>query len=379
MCNFSTLYFYEIKKILQKKMVWISFGIIFAFVIFMGVGDLFFSYEKDGAKVSAYEKIVNEKENARELSGREIDDSLLDEMKRDDTKKYDAIYQIVKYLINSDEEIRNVNESKLYQTRTDNIEQMFIDQRLTEGEIAYWREKESDIKIPFTYEYTRGYLQFIDLIYNLNIFMVVMLGISLSGVFADEHFRKTDQLILGSRYGKKILYFAKLGAGISVGTLGTVILLLAGTVLAFAIYGADGFHGVLQLVIIKSSWQLSVGAMSICLLAFTLLLALLYSVFTMFLSEGLKSSAAVMAVLLGMFFVTFFFNFPYQYRVPSQILGLMPAKILRAGGWADLRLVKIFGHYLMTYQFAPVLYFAAIVIFILAGKRMYERFQIGGR
>lgn len=44
MCNFSTLYFYEIKKILQKKMVWISFGIIFAFVIFMGVGDLFFSY-----------------------------------------------------------------------------------------------------------------------------------------------------------------------------------------------------------------------------------------------------------------------------------------------------------------------------------------------
>ena len=71
MCNFSTLYFYEIKKILQKKMVWISFGIIFAFVIFMGVGDLFFSYEKDGAKVSAYEKIVNEKENARELSGRE--------------------------------------------------------------------------------------------------------------------------------------------------------------------------------------------------------------------------------------------------------------------------------------------------------------------
>ncbi len=379
MCNFSTLYFYEIKKILQKKMVWISFGIIFAFVIFMGVGDLFFSYEKDGAKVSAYEKIVNEKENARELSGREIDDSLLDEMKRDDTKKYDAIYQIVKYLINSDEEIRNVNESKLYQTRTDNIEKMFIEQRLTEGEITWWREKEADIKIPFTYEYTRGYLQFIDLIYNLNIFMVVMLGISLSGVFADEHFRKTDQLILGSRYGKKILYFAKLGAGISVGILGTVILLLAGAVLAFAIYGADGFHGALQLVIIKSSWQLSVGTMSICLLAFTLLLALLYSVFTMFLSEGLKSSAAVMAVFLGMFFVTFFFNFPYQYRALSQILGLMPAKILQAGGWADLRLVKIFGNYLMPYQFAPVLYFAAIIILILAGKRMYERFQIGGR
>lgn len=379
MCNFSTLYFYEIKKILQKKMVWISFGIIFAFVIFMGVGDLFFSYEKDGAKVSAYEKIVNEKENARELSGREIDDSLLDEMKRDDTKKYDAIYQIVKYLINSDEEIRNVNESKLYQTRTDNIEKMFIEQRLTEGEITWWREKEADIKIPFTYEYTRGYLQFIDLIYNLNIFMVVMLGISLSGVFADEHFRKTDQLILGSRYGKKILYFAKLGAGISVGILGTVILLLAGAVLAFAIYGADGFHGALQLVIIKSSWQLSVGTMSICLLAFTLLLALLYSVFTMFLSEGLKSSAAVMAVFLGMFFVTFFFNFSYQYRALSQILGLMPAKILRAGGWADLRLVKIFGNYLMPYQFAPVLYFAAIIILILAGKRMYERFQIGGR
>lgn len=81
------------------------------------------------------------------------------------------------------------------------MNQMFTNQRLTEGEIAYWKEKEAGIQIPFTYEYTWGYLQFIDLIYNLNIFMVVMLGISLSGVFADEHLRKTDQLILGSSYG----------------------------------------------------------------------------------------------------------------------------------------------------------------------------------
>lgn len=380
MCNFGTLYFYELKKILQKKMVWITFGIILGFVILMGAGDIIFmSYEEDGQKISGYEKMVSERENARALAGRVIDDQLLNEMKQDDAKKFDAIYQIVRHLKNSDEEVMSTDETDLYQTRAGNIESLFADQELTEGEISYWKEKEAGIAVPFVYEYTGGYAHCIDLFYNLHVFMVMMIAISLAGVFAEEHLRKTDQLILGSRYGKHILYFAKLGAGVSVGLGSTGILLFTGAALSFVIYGTDGFHGAIQLVIMQSSWQLGVGETCLFLGMLLLVLAVLYSVLTMFLSEGLRSSAATMALILGMFFITFFFNLPGQHRILSRILGLMPAKIMRANGWADLRLVKMFGTYFMSYQFAPCLYTVVIIIMIFAGKRIYEHFQVSGR
>ena len=360
-------------------MVWITFGIIFFFVVFMGVGDiLFLNYEEDGQKISAYEKMLSERENARALSGREINDELLNEMRQDGTKKYDAIYQIARHLKNEDEAV-NMDETELYHTRADDILSVFHDQKLTQGEIAYWQEKEAGIKKPFTYEYTGGYTHYIDLLYNMHIFMVMMIAVSLAGVFADEHLRKTDQLVLGSRNGKQIIYFAKLGAGVSVGIGSTGILLITGAVISLAVYGIDGFHGAIQLVIMQSSWHLSVGETCFCLIVLLIILASFYSIVTMFLSEGLKSSAATMALILGIFFVTFFFNLPYQYRIPSQILGLMPAKVMRANGWADLRLVRIFGTYLMSYQFAPLLYIVTAMILILLGKRMYERFQVGGR
>ncbi len=382
MCNFGTLYYYELKKILQKKMVWITWGIIFGFVVLMAVGNVLFeSNEENGQKISAYEKMITDRENARALSGRIIDDTLLDEMKEAGGRgRYDAIYQFVRHLQNEHEAIMNTNAEELYRIRADQIATWWKNQKLTEGEIAYWQEKEENLKIPFTYEYAGGFGNFLDLLYNMNFFLLMLIVICLSGVFADEHLRKTDQVILGSRFGKKILYFAKLAAGGTFGVVSTAVFLITGMILSLAIYGADGFKGAIQLILVQSSWQLSIGETILWLSVLLLLLSLFYSVITLFLSEGLRSSVATMALVTGVFTLTFFLNIPpYQHRALSQILAFMPAKIMRANGWADMRLVSIFGKYLMACQFAPVLYLIAAVLLILIGKRMYEHFQVGGR
>lgn len=380
MCNFDTLYFYELKKILQKKMVWITWGIIFGFVILMAVADvLFVSYEENGEKISAYEKMVEDRENARALSGRKIDDTLLDEMKQEESKKYSAIYNFVKHIKGNDEAVMNTDSEGLYQTRANDIATLWNDQKLSEGEIAYWQEKESKLEIPFTYEYANGCVYCLDFLYSMNFWLLMLSVICLSGVFADEHLRKTDQVILGSRNGKKVLYFAKIAAGGTFVLVSTTIFLITGIVLLLAIYGADGLEGAIQLAIVQSSWQLNMGETILCCFALLLLMAGLYSVITMFLSEGLRSGVATMALVTGVFFILFFLNIPYQHRVLSQMLGLTPAKIMRANGWADLRLVSIFGKHLMAYQFAPVLYLIITVLLILIGKRMYEHFQVGGR
>lgn len=379
MCNFGTLYFYELKKILQKKMVRITWGIIFGFVVFMAVADiLFVSYEENGQKISAYEKMIEERENARALSGRIIDDTLLDEMKEANRGK-NAIYDFVRHIVGNDKATMSTNEEELYRIRANDIAALWNDQKLTKEEIAYWKEKEAKLEIPFTYEYAVGCAYCLDFLYNMNFWLLMLSAVCLSGVFADEHFRKTDQVILGSRYGKRVLYFAKLMAGITFGIVSTSIFLITGIALILSIYGVDGFKGAIQLTIPLSSWQLNMGEMIFFCSVLLLLIAGLYSVITMVLSEGLRSSVAAMALVTGVFFILFFLNIPYQHRVLSQLLGLTPAKVMRANGWADLRLVKIFGKYLMTYQFAPVLYLIAAVLLVLIGKRMYERFQVGGR
>lgn len=415
MCNFGTLYFYELKKILQKKMVWITWGVIFCFVILMAVADvLFVSYEENGEKISAYEKMVEDRENARALSGRKIDDTLLDEMKQanqgkavidvenrelddgmitisttvtsydesfdqEESKKYSAIYNFVQHIKGNDEAVMNTDSEGLYQTRANDIATLWNDQKLSEGEIAYWQEKEAKLEIPFTYEYADGCVYCLDFLYSMNFWLLMLSVICLSGVFADEHLRKTDQVILGSRNGKKVLYFAKIAAGGTFVLVSTTIFLITGIVLLLAIYGADGLEGAIQLAIVQSSWKLNMGETILCCSALLLLMAGLYSVITMFLSESLRSSVAAMALVTGVFFILFFLNIPYQHRGLSQMLGLTPAKIMRANSWADLRLVNLFGKYLMAYQFAPILYVLIAVLLIVLGKRMYEHFQIGGR
>lgn len=383
MRNFRTLYFYELKKILQKKVVWITWGIIFVLVVLMGISDIiFYSQGEDEPKTNAYEAMVNKREDARALSGRKIDDSLLDEMQRavsEKSKKYDAVYQIVEQLKKDHEAIMHISAEELYQTRTDQVASLFYSQKLTEGETAYWQEKEAALGLPFTYEYADGYRYFIDFLYNIQFFMVMFIGVSLSGVFAEEHLLRTDQIVLGSRYGKKMLYFAKLGAGAAIGIGSTAVLLTVGAVLSLAVFGTDGFHGAVQLVVMQSSSQLSVGETALCLLVLLLLIAGVYSILTMFLSEGLKNSTAAIAFIAGTFILTYFLNIPYQRRILHQILRFTPAKLMQANSWAELGLIRIFGTYFTSYQFAPVLYLTVIVILILMGKRIYERFQAGGR
>lgn len=422
MNNFGRLYLYELKKILHKKMVWITFGVIFCFVLLMATADCFLMsysiYSADGKeeKVSGYEKMLEERENARILSGRKIDDALLDEMKqanqgkevleeqgreiedgalttraetiftsydgsfdKEESQKYKVIYDYVRYLAGSEEAVLHTDEKELYQIRKDEITALYEAQQLKEEEIAYWEEREAGLEIPFTYEYAEGGERCLDFLYSMNFCIMMLIAICLSGVFSDEHMRKTDQIISGTRYGKKILYFAKLAAGASFGIGSTGLLLLTGIFLILSIYGADGLRGAIQIVIPFCTWHLTLGETVLWCLALLLLIAGIYSVVIMFLSERLKSSTAAMALFTGVFIIDFFLNIPYRYRMLSQIQSLMPSKIMRSGGWSDLRLVKIFGEYLMSYQFAPLLYLVAAVLFILIGKRTYERFQVTGR
>ena len=80
MKRIGTLYAYELKKIASRKIVWIV-GIIMIFLCaFLSFSDLISSSYYGEDEISGYEAMKINREYARNLADRKIDDTLLREM-----------------------------------------------------------------------------------------------------------------------------------------------------------------------------------------------------------------------------------------------------------------------------------------------------------
>ena len=99
----------------------------------------------------------------------------------------------------------------------------------------------------------------------------------------------------------------------------------------------------------------------------------------MFLSELLKNSVVVMAIPVGIMILTMMIDIPYHYIIFSQIYDLLPTNLLMVWELWDDRLVPLFGGYLTNFQIAPIIYFVIAILLFIAGKRIYQKYQIGAR
>lgn len=411
MKRIGTLYAYELKKIASRKIVWIV-GIIMIFLCaFLSFSDLISSSYYGEDEISGYEAMKINREYARNLADRKIDDTLLREMQdyysREDVeesndsisdgqisiitdesqedeidkgiKEYTPIYAYVKEITEDSNMALKISSDELYKMREKSILQNRTDQMLTEKEMDYWEEKDKQIETPFTYEYTESWSNLWNYMYTINFMILLMLAICLSNVFSVEYLRKTDAIILCSQYGKKHLYLAKVLAGISFGVIIAILFFGITAISSICVYGADGFSAALQIAFSLSSWNISVGESVLVLLFVLLIISVLYSVAIVILSEILKNSVAVMAIPVGIMILTMMIDIPYQFRIASQIYDLLPTNLLTVWELWDDRLVSVFGKYLTNFQIAPILYLIIIIVLFFVGKRVYLKHQIGAR
>lgn len=379
------LYLYEMKKIMHRKIVWIVGAIMVLLCMFVGISDLLStSYSGES---NSLERMQIIKQYARSLSGRSIDDALLQEMQdsykeevaEGEVREYLPIYLFVQNIIGDDELSQEMESDEFYSEREKSISQNRTDQMLTEDEIEFWNEKDSQIKIPLTYEYTDAYSNLWAYAYTINYMLLLVLAICLSNIFSMEHSRKTDAITLCSQYGRKQLYIAKMLAGITFGAVSSIVLFGTTAISSFVVYGTDGFNAALQSAFPLSSRIMSIGESVLVLFFMLLVLSVLYSIVIMFLSELLKNSVAVMAIPVGIMILTMMIDIPYQFRSLSQIYDLLPTNLLAAWELWDDRLVSLFGKYLTNFQIAPVIYGVIAVLLFFAGKRIYQNYQIGAR
>lgn len=426
MNNFGILYIYELKKICMRKIVWITTGILVLMVVYMGVGgplSTAYSYTTDGeetVQISGFEFLAMEKANAEALNGQAIDDAMLEEVKdaygeihifeyrsedgtitgtgmtstfkdekdeNEETRKernrkrdqYKEIYTYVRNVMGNYEAVNTISEEILYQTRLSNLEYNWSEQKLTEEEKLYWTEKENTIDKPFVYGYAQGWEIILEEFLSLNVMLVLAIAICLSNVFSDEHLRKTDQLILCSKYGKKILFFSKMAAGVTFGVICGAVFLLLAVLSTLCVYGAEGFGVAVQVYLPTCSWNLSMGQAVLLMGIVYIVFSLFCSIAAMFLSEAMKNSVAVMGFMTGSMIITMLVSVPYCYRVLSQIYALLPTVLLSVWQLWDNRLVKVFGVYFANFQIAPVIYIIISGILIFWGNHIYKKYQVSGR
>lgn len=404
---------YELKKILMKKSMLVTFFILFALnAVFVGIsGSLGNTYVEGEFYETHLERNRINRANGLEMSGRKMDDDLLTEMKevflkvdrstaaykwtdiyKNEVRKYDDIENKFKMwglkssILDesvSEEFVGTTIGERLYLAREITQQQGYKNLFLTEEEIAFWEEKDSDVETPFVYQYASAYDSLMNMqgIYMICMMVSFFVAITMVTVFAEEHVKKTDQLILCTRHGRKKEYFAKIIAGSLVSFGVTFLFLIVAIAGKIYSYGWEGFDTAFQVVFDYCyPYEISVGEVCIISSVLLLLASVLTAVFAMLLAELLHNSIGAMAVIVGLLFASRLVVFPTSWRVISQAWNYMPLNIVKVdGGFVDLRTVGLFGMQLTSWQFAPILYMLLIVVLIVGGIRLYQSYQVSGR
>lgn len=406
MNNFRTLYRYEVKKILNRKLVWIVFLIC---VLCSGVfvaADLTGKYYVDGEVYDThYHMFQVDQEYRRALSGRALGQELLEEMSaayrkvpvtaehytvteeyQTYARPYFEIFNLVR-LWTQQWELGEIqawipDEEALYASREEFLEEEWQNLRLSDAEKAFWREKETQTDTPVVYLYHEGYSKLISNgINTLGLLVLLSVCICMASVFTEEHTRRTDQLILSGAKGKSVVYWAKIAAGTSVSAACAALLTVVVFCLVFAIYGAEGFQASLRLCLYlwSSSCEMSIG--QVCLVGYGILIltAVIVSVLVLVLSEVLHNNIATLSVCVGVIIAGMVCKVPYQYRALAQFWDWLPMRFLNAENIFDSRTISVLGHCFVSWKIVPVIYILIGVLAAMAGKIVYRYYQVSGR
>lgn len=404
MRNLWTIYKYEIKKLTGKKLLWTTAFFCAVGIVISTFAGVIGTYYVDGEPYeSHYEAFRKDQIYRKALSGRCIDEALLQEtveayghiptdaFRYTLTEEYENFarpYSDICNLIRSWTGIGmelsfiqnwEADEAALYEARTQHLENNWQSIPLTETEKEFWRNKESQIDTPLVYYYHESYENILNCFITVGVLMLLFVAICLSNLFADEHIRRTDQLVLSSIGGKEPAYWAKILAGVTVSVIAAILMALMTMGLNIGFYGAEGFEMPFQACFSTYSYPITIG--QACLIAYGVLIvaSILAAVFVMIISEMFHSGIVALSISTGLIILGNMIMIPTQYRAISQIWDWLPMTYLSVWNVFDARTLTMFGRCFTSWQTVPVIYILLSVVLAAGGKYIYQRYQISGR
>ena len=383
MNNLGTMYRFEVQKILRRKITVIAMIAVSLLMVAINIGEYV-----------AGSKIVNKEEQI--LVGRIIDDKMLDEMRTavepktvtmdDGTQMaigigfndpaYQPLMEYLRTIGGNIDKAYSMTEADLEKRFSGVIDEIIRDQHLTASEVDYWQAKRAQSPMPLTYgKIQNGWGDSVCILYVVSILSMITIAATLSGVFSDEAQLHTDALIFSSRNGKKKLMTAKMLAGITVGMLETLVILLVSVGTEFAISGFDGGEASVQFFVGPTAMDMKISTAFWTCSGIMLVIGLLMSAFAMCLSQVFNNSIAVIASMTVLWLISML-SPPYSWRVISQACSYLPVTFIGSWVFSDYRTVELFGHLFTILQAAPVVYLILTVILSVLTKISYGRYQV---
>ena len=379
------LYKFELRKIISRKIVWITGGVLLIGLLIWGVASavLPVNREYSVSSLNGYEANRAERESSEQISGRAIDQTLIDEMRPaykefiyngnyNNALPYLDVYDLIGNVLGTHASIEILEcDSDTFYEKLNALLEANTPEGLTAG---------NSFDEPITYDgYFDGWRKVSDMMKFVACMEIMFITICLSTVFTVEHTRKTDQVILCTRLGKKKLYAAKVLAGLTVGIGFTLLLSVLMFGIVALLYGFDGYNTILQFVLLRP-FDLTIGQAVLILVALSFVGAAVVSLFTMMLSELTKNSVATIGIITGVLLTTMFIaEMPANLKLLSEIWYLLPSNLVSLNGAFRYSAFSISGSPLAAYLYAPFVYAVLAIVFSMNGKVIYNRYQISGR
>lgn len=390
-----TLFCFELKKIVDRRIVWVCMGISILLIL-LTVGSSWLS-----SYYGNYEMFQEDLEYQKALDGRIIDEILMAEMREGYSKvdldaedyslteeyqkyarAYSAIFNYVRQTTGlSGREIieQVINAEVLHSKRLERQEVRWQDCLLSDVEKDFWRNQESKIQNPTVFQYAEGYSVLISGVYTIGLLTIFMVAVCLAGVFPEEHVKKTDQMILSSKYGRGVIYRAKFMAGLLVAFLMSFVIAITTVGMAFLIYGSEGFDTAFQLIYVGSSCPITVGQAVLIAYVMVLFVGAFTGAIVMMLSELLHSSVGTLAIVIGMVLLSMMIVVPEEYRLVEQLWSYLPSNFVAVWSIFSPCTVVILGKIFLAWQVVPVLYVVLGSVAALLAKNAFVKYQVSGR
>ena len=366
-----SLFKYETYKILHNKLTIIVIALMVILTVMMGLP------LGQGSQTKEVHKAM------LSMDGQTFDNNLMEEMNASidradpnwnpDTWKWTGLNYIVALVESSSEHANTADQ--FYNLRLKSQTDGMIEEHMSDEEISWWGNKESEITKPFTYVSSYNARTLVDYIYNILLLSLLLTAVCLSTVFAGEHRRGMDQIILSTKHGRGETFIAKMMAGFTFILIWTAILVMT----VYAFHGLSGLKAIVQMEVPTSAYPLTFLQFFGIQLLILFTASILFAAISMAFSEFLRNGIAVMGLMIGFYLATQFISIPKSIRFLSQSVAMLPSELINLWTLYDHRLVSIFGHYHTMFSVAPIIYLLISIVLCIIAWQVYRRYQVCGR
>lgn len=411
MRSFLDLVGFEYKKIFKRKSAAAALIILIIFIVISPSLILIGNEYVDGISESGYQAMVKDREYARVLSGRTIDETLMSETKdayllrptkpaqggqystqlieystsyeyQQYARPYKEIYDMMESVYGSNllpslHELTPEKMQNFYELRHAEIIKQINKMSIGDKSKEKLIQLDSEVKTPFEFSYMDGYGRFFANLLSTGVFAAFVLSICFAPMFAGEYSTRMDQLILSSKAGKTKLIAAKIFTAFSFTAIFFLLLVLLSFLSSGMIFGFDGGNAQFQLLIPFAVYPLTM-LQAVIILAFSAFSGTVLTVlFTLLLSSKLKSPFGVIIIISLLLFIPMMLHVSDSNVWLYNLFKLLPSNMMSAWGAFSYVPYEFLGFPILPYVFIPVFVALSAVIILPLTWKIFKNHQIG--